>query len=945
MNTACIDDASAQRNTIELPSTIQHITSIEGIKLIQDQLQSNRKRKQSNTGESQPLGGSFQILSQDDQFLYSALTARPLLLLPRASLPLAFVETNPIAHSEPRNALPRYFRGYISSLEESIASGETVAIGHVLVTSIERIDALFAIEQVRSGFYALCRLVDWVTLEDLGDGIRSRKKFRVADYSRGQYACQDEFPANTANFGHVLRPRKPLLDLKPSLSLSKANVSRGSRSSISEATNATKSTIPIARIQEVPNPFEDVPLPDLDETLANIKKQYLEALYISKTSLAYFAKGPLSRARALLTPSTLSTFSCAELITGLRACVLSKKMVDTKYRATVPDLVKELPTSVHSDNEDLSLESPLKARVQKARKRNKVAKNGLFPSEEEYLLRWHVQQNTDHSLDTTDIPRDERDRKNIGRQRAREIQLQIVLMLEVLSLEKTFIEKNGTLIDGEAKKQTETVTMPKRKKSQDLLALLDDIVERLCIWQTTNLEFAKSDNKTNKQEQSTKPKSASNLDGDAFEDFCTQVIVPFYATRLPEQTASICHKLGVSMGPSPKRPPLARVSSNSKSKSDTNADFNRQKTRPRKPLDRVLTDEKHGRQARAVPSLIRASTDSLLPTLKREDSAISLSSIPSHRTSKTLGKHFAQRQVDLTTISKATEAKLARKQAVEEEKDAAIATLKKPNARLAMKDLIESKELREAGSLGGLRKSKNPIRSAISEGVQVMATPKNNRRRDAYGDLPPLPPPRYETPSPLRPNTVPATSDSRIPSSSHKHTQALKPQVTGTPNVRLMCQTIPGSAVASRLQVIPVHKAIDCTPSKVKTISNLLQVPSSTHKSQLPSTSRSTALDVPSTPSKPRKRLAPTLVLPLVIETEEHAEDEEEMNDGPLCIITPLKTLDGERRIEPLGASGSTAPKDLTATRWKLTPSPSNETQKSIYASLGWDDDDIDELG
>lgn len=122
-----------------------------------------------------------------------------------------------------------------------------------------------------------------------------------------------------------------------------------------------------------------------------------------------------------------------------------------------------------------------------------------------------------------------------------------------------------------------------------------------------------------------------------------------------------------------------------------------QMRKPRKTLERVLTDEASAPQ-RPQPSLLRSDTDSMIPRLKRETSDISLAAIPLDRVGIQKSKRFSQREVDLSAVSQVTEAKLKKKASVEQELKGAIAALKRPNPRLAVKELMESAERRAAGS-------------------------------------------------------------------------------------------------------------------------------------------------------------------------------------------------------------------------------------------------------
>ena len=61
-------------------------------------------------------------------------------------------------------------------------------------------------------------------------------------------------------------------------------------------------------------------------------------------------------------------------------------------------------------------------------------------------------------------------------------------------------------------------------------------------------------------------------------------------------------------------------------------------------------------------------------------------------------KRYSQREVDLHAASQAMEAKLKKKAKIDHELQSAIAALKKPNPRMAVKELVEDAEKRVAGS-------------------------------------------------------------------------------------------------------------------------------------------------------------------------------------------------------------------------------------------------------
>ena len=160
-------------------------------------------------------------------------------------------------------------------------------------------------------------------------------------------------------------------------------------------------------------------------------------------------------------------------------------------------------------------------------------------------------------------------------------------------------------------------------------------------------------------------------------------------------TTLLCKKLGGLKKASPRRPLLARSASSYASQKPGASLQRQQIQRPRRTLERVLTDERSASQ-RPPPSLSRSATDPNLPQVKREVSDTSLSSIPLNRVA--MHKRYSQREVDLHATSQAAEAKLKKKARVEQELQDAIAALKKPNPRMAVKDLVEDAERRSTAS-------------------------------------------------------------------------------------------------------------------------------------------------------------------------------------------------------------------------------------------------------
>ena len=108
-----------------------------------------------------------------------------------------------------------------------------------------------------------------------------------------------------------------------------------------------------------------------------------------------------------------------------------------------------------------------------------------------------------------------------------------------------------------------------------------------------------------------------------------------------------------------------------------------------------MTDDRSASQ-RPSPSLSTSATDPVLPLLKREESDTKLAAIPLKRVA--MHKRYSQREVDLHAAARANETKRKNKAKAEHELQNAITALRKPNARMVMKEFVEDAEKRVAGS-------------------------------------------------------------------------------------------------------------------------------------------------------------------------------------------------------------------------------------------------------
>ncbi|DAA73077.1 TPA_exp: Uncharacterized protein A8136_5002 [Trichophyton benhamiae CBS 112371] len=485
-----------------------------------------------------------------------------------------------------------------------------------------------------------------------------------------------------------------------------------------------------------------------EDMLSTLKMQYLEALYISKTSVAYFAKGPLTRARAAFqNPDDASSMRPTVLYHYYRSCIIPMKKMDAKYRDSLPRIVADI-TQSQSDGDKIA---PAKKRKSK---KKTIGKDGLYAGEEEFISKWWKSVYETNSLVEKSALETQRKRL-IEDIRMRETQLQILLILEIMLLEGS--------VGSPAELDDENMEKPKKaiKKAHDMATALELLLDRLCIWHTVSShDFAIA---VNSAKVATGPGKPNN---DKLRDFCTEVIIPFYSARLPEKCQVINRKLGGPAISSPARP------NRSNQKHSTNPLSKSAKGQPSKrTLQRVRTDEKIPARAK-VPSLARNNTAPATAEVKRESNdRLSFSTSIGGRGDIQKPKRANNREVDLEAVAKQHESKLKRMNLLVDQKrelDAAINALRKPNRELAVRDFVESAEKRSASSAASHpRKQKNPTRNPFAQGVQVMATPKGPRNKDCgFADLPSLPKAWKQSRPTVMASPIPDPDTQVVPSSS-----------------------------------------------------------------------------------------------------------------------------------------------------------------------------------
>ncbi|KAF1364763.1 hypothetical protein EJ07DRAFT_151204 [Lizonia empirigonia] len=846
---------------------------------------------------------SFTIKPYPESPYAKSATFKPLQVIYRSQLPLTFLNTAADDLISP-NGL---FTAYIDVLEnEEGGRAQRATAPKVLVAQYETKGTLYAIERVQARIYSISVLAPSLKEKEIGElcnttNVLAHPTNSASDMNQKfggpwwQHAAMEtklvERPAKRARMSMIRRTVEAVLvKAEPQKDVS----------FVSAPLAALDGTFASEPPREAA-----IEAPTAQEQLESLVQQYLDAVYTSKTSLAYFAKGPITRIRSTFTSPDRNAPPTHELVTFLRSMLLSPKTSEKKYYEKLPAVIKAMPIGLVSDEEAST--KPSKAK--RAKKKVKLSRDGLYPVEEKFIKKWWrsempgAETAGQETIET-------RVRRRIGDLRVRETLAQMILMLEIIALEslanyKAPSEDGPPEAESQTQDESQHQTKKRRKKLDDIALQLDLLLDKLSIWHATEeagiLDFdAKSTKQHDNANGSEKGGASDRLHG-----FCVEVIVPFYMSRLPEQALAINTKLGgpatiVSSKRKAMKPPLTSKKSGGSKEPEAK--------KSRRSLARVATDNTGRTGDRKTPSLARSATDTALlrQSIKRETSEAPLSTIPFQRSpsrarqSMSQLRHLQGREMDLTTTSAAAAAKLKHKARVEDDLKEAIATLKKPNRDLAAGSYMAEVEKRGLGSTNRSRKQANPVRRVVKD-VQVTATPRAGRRTKTVIDQTPIHHRHDPFSRPIGTEVAPP-SEFCIPSSG----------------IRQPSPVIPGKTQRSATARELAHSGIAETPSKAPAT-----------KTFTSGTARRTIF---ATPVKASTRLF-----------------EEDLRQTSNIFETPVKAVGSSPP-----SAGDMMPPIIAATPIKPTVSnvdpapiafatPAKKTEEpSIYDALGWNDDDDD---
>jgi len=478
-----------------------------------------RVRKERNTR-------FFRVLTAQKSYSSSVydkpFVLQPLRLLRRSQLPLSFLDLSSGRSSLPLN---RLFSATITILENRDDADQQCWLDPiVLLSCLESNGSLYVVERVQDGIYALGKLAGWVKVTTFDD----LTPHKLNELIQRKMGAAGMVSSNKRRTSTALRDMLPSTDTERPAKRSKLsvppppNTEKPMEKVATGVESKTGSKTPKKKAKQSPVKESDAQGPlqlSSEVVFATLVKHYLEALYWSKNSLAFFTKGPLSRARASFSASASEKMVLTDLTSFLRSMLLEVKSMDKKYRDKLPDMIKAFPPSALSEDED----APPSTTKRKKPKRPKLSKDGLYPFEEDYVKRWWASDDSGpdkiHQGDTAqDILR-----KRLADLRSRETFAQIILILEIMALESSTISKAAESPNGNPQEVEQLENQKPRKKTVDLNLLLDLLLDKLSIWQSIEQV---SGNRQKSNSQTAQISSEKPVDQDILGTFCIEVIVP-----------------------------------------------------------------------------------------------------------------------------------------------------------------------------------------------------------------------------------------------------------------------------------------------------------------------------------------------------------------------------------------------------------------------------------
>lgn len=392
----------------------------------------------------------------------------------------------------------------------------------ILIARLDDDRTMYAVEREDRGLYVVCKLGSWINLRQLK---AAAVVFRHDTATTATANILSTTMAPTTTPGARAHDKMKRVEIE-ALQHKVKRPATEPPPNVQPTEAKVDAALPaVSNVVETSGPSLAVQLTSA-EIFDNIRNQYFETLYLSKTSLAYFAKGPLSRARTAFNLDFDATLDMKDLVVFLQSLVITSSLMEKKYKNGVPECIASIDLHDHSDP-DTAIP---KAKKRKSTKAMKLGRNGLYPMEDGLIRKWWAS----HDEEVESGAHNSREGLANTRRsqlRIREIQLQIIVILEILALRPLVAvpEATGnlpglptptTVVPTIEKKSNKA---PKSKKSEDVGTTLDTNVERLTIWQTVSSDTVQVSNDDPAQKTLAPKQSDSTL---TLKEFCVEVLGP-----------------------------------------------------------------------------------------------------------------------------------------------------------------------------------------------------------------------------------------------------------------------------------------------------------------------------------------------------------------------------------------------------------------------------------
>ena len=340
----------------------------------------HRKRKRETICGLGAFTQAFAIRPYSGSVYNQSIIFKPVRIITRSRLPLTFLDSSASDDNVP-NSL---FAAQISILEHNgDVEEEGTSDPKVLIARHETKRVLYAIERVQKHVYSIFRLAKRLKEKEVADlwDPSNRPVLRVSSHrntsATGEWwqhaVVETEIPERL--------PQRARMTMMRHKAQQEPAIEKPQETMHVVATEAAQDQTPLPA--DLPqDSFLDLPSPQ--EQLTSLLQQYLDAVYLSKTSLAYFAKGPIARLRNVFTSPEQGAPPTYELTTFLRSMLLSPKASEKKYYEKLPTLIKAIPPGSLSDEEPMEKIGKSK----KPKKKAKISRDGVYPQEGLVIKKW-----------------------------------------------------------------------------------------------------------------------------------------------------------------------------------------------------------------------------------------------------------------------------------------------------------------------------------------------------------------------------------------------------------------------------------------------------------------------------------------------------------------------------------------------------------------------------